>query len=30
MEIKRLDRTGMSLPVDFSSKLPSLDTAPQK
>lgn len=30
LELKRLDRTGMSLPVDFSSKLPTLDTAQQQ
>lgn len=30
MEVKRLDRSGMSLAVDFASKLPSLDTAQQK
>jgi hypothetical protein len=30
LELKRLDRTGMPLPVDFSSKLPSLDAAQQK
>jgi hypothetical protein len=30
LELKRLDRTGMPLAVDFSSKLPSLDTAQQQ
>jgi hypothetical protein len=30
LELKRLDRNGISIPVDFSSKLPSLDTAQQK
>jgi hypothetical protein len=30
LELKRLDRSGISLPVEFSPKLPSLDTAQQK
>ena len=30
LELKRLDRTGISLPVDLSSALSELDTAQQK